>query len=169
VEASDRDFWRLVATARNPERLFRVRSNKYCAYYAGHFPDGTQVLIGRRRAEKILVLSFAEWGGLCDVHRRVLPPFDQLPEEAHLAVNDAEFHQYLRKEFGFSPGLVHVQQFQVADEACGFWVGPLPWHVNQFLAELEQHTPDEQAEFRESIRQFIERGVCVLDWGNDWS
>jgi hypothetical protein len=154
--------------ARDPERLFPVRSNKYCAFYAGHLPDGKQVLIGRWAAEKILVLSFSKWGGLYDIQRRKLPSFRQPPEERHLDVNDAEFHEYLRKEFGFTPGLVRVQQFLVADDDCGFWVGPLPWHMNQTLTELEEYTPQEQAEYQESIRQFIGRCVCVLDWGNDW-
>jgi hypothetical protein len=168
VEASDQDFWRLVAAARNPERLFPVRSNKYCAFYADHLPEGTQVLIGRTAAEKILVLSFSKWGGLYGIQRRKLPPFRHPPEERHLHVNDAELHEYLRKDFGLRPGLVRVQQFLVADDDCGFWVGPLPWHVNQFLAAPKEYTPEEQSEHRESIRQFIARGVCGLDWANDW-
>src|SRR5215472_8323470 len=96
--ASGQDFWRLVAAARDPERLFPVRSNKYCDFYAGRLPDGTQVLIGRAGAEKILVLSFSEWGGLTDIRRSELPPFGRPPEEPHLDVNDAEFHEYLREE-----------------------------------------------------------------------
>jgi hypothetical protein len=168
MEASDQDFWRLVAAARNPERLFAVRSNKYCAFYAGHCPDGTQVLIGRTAAEKILVLSFSEWGGVYGIQRRTLPSFRQPPEESHLDVNDVEFHHYLRKEFGFTAGLVRVLQFLVSDDDCGFWVGPLPWHFNQFLAAPEKSTTEEQAEFRETIRQFIARDVSVLAWENDW-
>jgi hypothetical protein len=168
MQTSDHDFWCLVARARDPERLFPIRSNKSCAFYAGHLPDSTQVLIGRWGAEKVLVLSFSQWGGLYDVHRRDLPPFLQPPEEPLLEVNDSEFHEYLREEFGFTPGLVRVRQFLVADDECGFWVGPLPWHYNEFLAAPEEHTPEVQAEYRDTIRQFIARGVCVLDWGNDW-
>jgi hypothetical protein len=168
MDVSDRDFWRLVAAARNPERLFPVRSNKYCAFYAGHLPDGTQILIGRTAAEKLLILSFSKGGGLYDIQRRKLPPFRHPPEEAHLDVNNAELHDYLRKEFGFRPGLVRVQQFLVADDDYGFWVGPLPWHVNQFLEAPEEHTPEAQANYRESVCQFIARDVCVLDWANDW-
>jgi hypothetical protein len=168
MEANDHDFWRLVATARDPERLYPVRSNKYCAFYAGHLPDGTQVLIGRIAAERILILFFGKSGVLYDIQRKRLPPFRRPPEKQHLDVNDAEFHEYLRKELGFRPGLVRVQQFVVGDDDCGFSVGPLPWHVNQSLAALQERTPEQQAEFREDIRQFIARGVCVLDWGNDW-
>src|SRR5262245_19321247 len=131
MEAKDQDFWQLVAAARNPERLFAVRSNKYCAFYAGHAPHEMQVLIGRTTGEKVLVLLFSKWGGLYDIQRRNLPAFREPPEERHLDVNDAEFHGYLKQEFGFTPGLVRVQQFLVADDDCGFWVGPLPWHMNQ--------------------------------------
>jgi hypothetical protein len=168
MKAKDQDFWRLVAAARDPERLFSVRSNKYCAFYAGHAPDEMQVLIGRTLAEKVLVLFFSKSGGLYDIQRRKLPLFKKRPEKRHLHVNDAEFHAYLKQEFGFRPGLVRVAPFLVADDDCGFWVGPLPWHMNQTLAQLEEYTPEEQAEYRESIRQFIARRVCVLDWGNDW-
>jgi hypothetical protein len=171
MATSDQEFWRLVATARNPERLFPVRSNKFCAFYAGHLPDAMQVLIGRTAAEKILVLSFGRWGVLYNVHRRALPPFRQPPEAPHLEVNDVEFHDYLRKELGFTPGLVRVQQFRVSDDDCGFWVGPFPWHFDRFLARPEEYGPEdieEQAQYRERIREFIARGVCVLDWGNDW-
>ena len=171
MQASDQDFWRLVSAARNPERLFPVRSNKYCAFYAGHLPDGAQVLIGRTAAEKILVLSFSKWGGLYDIHRRKLPSFQQPPEAPHLNVNDMEFHEYLLNELGFKPGLVRVEQFSVSDDECGFWVGPLPWHFNKFLERPEEYgseQSEEQSQYREGIRQFIARGVCVLDWGNDW-
>ncbi len=61
-----------------------------------------------------------------------------------------------------------MQQFQVRDDDCGFSLGQLPWHVNQSLAALQESTPEEQAEFRKNIRQYIARGVGVLDWGNDW-
>lgn len=168
MEANNYDFWHLVGTARNPERLFPVRSNKHFGFYAGHLSDGTQVLIGRTRAERILVLVFSKWGGLHDIRRGKLPEFRKPSEEQHLDVNDAEFHDHLQTEFGFKPGLVHVQQFLVADDDCGFWVGPLPWHYNQFLAAPEEYAPEERAEYQENIRKFIARGVCVLDWGNDW-
>ena len=47
-----------------------------------------------------------------------------------------------RTEFGFLPGLVRVQHFQVGDDNCGFSLGPLPrsWHVNQSLAALQERT-----------------------------
>jgi hypothetical protein len=145
-----------------------VTARKYFGFYAGHLPDDMQALIGRWGAEKILVLSFSKWGDVYDIQRRTLPPFGNPPEEPHLDVNDAEFHNYLRQEFGFQPGLVRVHQFVVADDECGIWVGPLPWADNQFLAAPEEYTPEEQAERRESIREFLARDVCVLDWGNDW-
>ncbi len=168
MEASNQEFWRLVAVARNPSRLYSVRSNKYCSFYAGHLPDGSQVLIGRTAAEKILALYFSKRGGLYDIQRRTLPRFEAIPEEPHLDVNDADFHDYLRKEFGFQPGLIRVEQFSVADDECGFCVGPLPWHFNEFLNAPEDHTAEEQAQYRQFICEFIARGVCVVDWGNDW-
>src|SRR5262245_5245841 len=122
MPADDREFYRLVAEARDPERLFPIQTNKYHGYYAGHLPDGTQVLVGRIRAEKILVLYFSKWGGLYDILRRKLAQFRRPPEAQHLAVNDSEFLDYLHKEFGFRPGLVRVQQFLVADDECGFSV-----------------------------------------------
>ena len=83
-------------------------------------------------------------------------------------MNDAEFREHLRQEFGFASGLVRVQQFSLVDDDYGFWVGPLPFHYDQFLTAPEEYTREEQAEHRESIREFIARGVCVLGWCNDW-
>jgi len=166
--AADDDFYRLVADARNPDRLFAVQSNKYHGFYAGSLSDGMQVLVGRTGAEKILVLLFSKWGGLYDIQREELPPFQRPPEKDHLDLNDAEFHGYLLKMFGFTPGVVRIQQFLVADDDCGFWLGPLPWHFNQFLAAPNDYTAEEQADYREMIRDFLGRGQCVLDWGNTW-
>jgi hypothetical protein len=168
MKAEGEEFYRRIAEARNPDRLFSIRSNKYCDFYAGFLPDAMQILIGRTRAEKILALFFGKSGGLYDIQRKKLPQFQQTPEEPQLDVNDAEFHEYLREEFGFQSGLIRVQQFLVADDDCGFWVGPLPWHFNQFLNTTEEYTYEEQSDYREIIRQFIEREVCVLSWGNDW-
>jgi hypothetical protein len=165
---ADDDFYRLVAEARNPERVFAVQTNKRQGFYAGFLSDGTQVLIGRTGTEKILVLLFSKWGGLYDIRREKLPCFEKPPENDYLDLNDAEFHEYLLKEFGFMPGVVRIRQFLVADDSCGFWVGPLPWHFNQFLAAPNEYTPEEQVNYREMIRAFIGRGQCVLDWENDW-
>ena len=168
MDASNQDFWRLVAMARNPFRLFAIRSNKYHSFYAGHLPDGLQALIGRTRDKSILLISFSTWGALYNIQRITLPQFQHPPEELHQFVNDTEFHKKLEMEFGFKPGLVRVQQFLVSDDECGFSVGPFPGYIDQFLEAPEQDTPDEQAECYEQVRQFIARGVCVLNWGNDW-
>jgi hypothetical protein len=63
MEAADQDCWQLVATAQDPERLFPVRSNQYCAFYADHLPDGTQVLVGRTAGERIVIVFFGKWTG----------------------------------------------------------------------------------------------------------
>jgi hypothetical protein len=168
MSTPENGFWRMVAEARRPDRLFAVRSNNVCGFYAGLLADGSQVLIGRSGAEKILLVLFNKGGDLSDVRRHPLPRFRRPPERRHREVNDAEFHDYLLQEFGFRPGLVQVHRFAIADEKCIFAVDALPWHVNQSLAELAEWTVKEQAEFRKDIRQFIERGVCVLHWRNDW-
>jgi hypothetical protein len=61
-----------------------------------------------------------------------------------------------------------VVSFLVSDDNCGFWVGPLPWHFNEFLATPEKYSAEEQSEYPEMIRSFILRGGHVLDWANDW-
>src|SRR5262245_55349658 len=106
---ADDDFYRLVAEARNPERVFAVQSNKSQGFYAGSLSDGSQVLIGRTGAEAILVLLFSKRGGLYDIRRVKLPPFGRPPEKDYQDLNDHEFHEYLLKEFGFTPGVVRIQ------------------------------------------------------------
>lgn len=148
------DFYRLVAEARNPDRLFAIRSSPRNGYFAGSQADGTQVLVGKWR-ENLLVLSFSKWGGLYDIRREKLPA-------------ETDLHGFLSRELKITPGLVRVRQFLVSDDDCGFWVGPLPWSFNEFLAAETEYTPDERVEYPRMIREFISRGDCVLDWANEW-
>jgi hypothetical protein len=169
---ADDDFFRLVADARNPDRLFAVRSNKHKNFYAGFCSSGMQGLVGRWYAEHILVLLFSKEGYLREIRRQKLPQFHTTPEQPYLDVNDGEFHEFLLAEYGFEPGMVRVQQFLVQDEGCGFSVGPLPWEFNRTLAEMlaapEELAEGRWAEDRELIRDFINRGQHVIDWANDW-
>jgi hypothetical protein len=165
---SESDLYRLVAEARNPDRLFSVRTTKENGFYAGHLPDGTQVLVGRTRAEKILLLFFTTSGWLYDIQRRQLPQIRTAPETPYLDVNDAEFHEYLLEQFRFTPRLVRVVGFLVTDDESGFWVGPLPGHFDQFLDAPGKYSAEERSEYPEMIRSFILRGGHVVDWGNDW-
>jgi len=158
-----------VVDAKNPDRLFPVRSNEQYGFYAGRLVDANmQALIGVRSERSVLLLTFANHGALYDIERVELPQFNVPPEGQFLWFNGREFHEFLSREYSFEPNLVRVHRFLVSDDDCGFWVGPLPWHYEQFLAHPLEYSAEEQREYAQQIIRFIDRGAAVLDWGNEW-
>jgi hypothetical protein len=172
VDMVEDDFFRLVANARNPDRLFAVRSNKNKLFYTGSCSGGLQALVGRWYTEHILVLLFSREGYLRDICRQELPQFRLPPEQLYHDINDGEFHELLRAEYGFEAGMVRVRQFMVQDENCVFSVGPLGWGDHQTIAEMLA-SPEGLADqgwdqARELICEFINRGLHIIDWANEW-
>ncbi len=169
VTTTMESIYERVVRARNPDRLFPVRSNERYGFYAGRLvDDSAQALIGLRDDRSMLLLTFTNNGWLYDIARVNLPQFAVPPEDKHLWVNEQEFHEFLFREYSFEPALVRVNRFLVSDDECGFWVGPLPWHFEQFLADPKEYSPEEQREYQQLIIDFIDRDAAVLDWGNEW-
>lgn len=163
-------FYERVIRAKDPNRLFPVRSNKWFEFYAGRLvKDDFQALIGLTPEHSMLLLTFANHGALYDIERVKLPEFDRPPEEQYLLVNNDEFHEFLSREYSFEPAIVRVKQFLVSDEGCEFSVGPLAWHHERFLVNPEDEgPPEEQDRCRQLIIDFLDRSEGVLDWGNEW-
>jgi hypothetical protein len=151
------------------ELLFPVRNAPERYFYAGHLADGRQALIARSVYGRIIAALFDREGELVEVIRQELPSPPVLPDsDGFREVDEDDFHAYLKREFGFSPGLVHVKEFYIAPE--GFAVYQLPWHFQEFLRDPGSllFADEERGVFPRLIEEWQERGEFVLEWGNDF-
>lgn len=104
------------------ERLFPVLGEPARCFHAGHLPDRRQVLVGWGASGTVIVAFFDAGGNLLEVVRRPDYTFE---------VDDDEFEEYLKQEFGFTPGLIRIKEFHIAGE--DFAVYPLPKLFQAFM------------------------------------
>ncbi len=152
-----------------PDRLYPVRSNKYYGFYAGQLPDMRQALAALDSSKNLLVVIFDRGGNVVDVQRKSLAASLNLPpEEWYMTVNDAELHEYLHNQFGFTPELIRVKAFLVPEE--GLSVHAFPSHYDVFLADPMERVFDDfdRENYPGMIRGWIAEKAFVLDWGNDY-
>src|SRR6266849_369882 len=98
------------------DKLFPIQSAPERDFYAGHLPGGRQALIARSVYPKIVVAVFDSGGSLFDVVRRDLPCPQVDGKPLLREVDEDEFHEYLKREFGFTPGLVRIKAFCIPEE-----------------------------------------------------
>jgi hypothetical protein len=153
----------------NGDLLFPVRSAPERYFYAGHLPEGRQALIARSVYGQIIAAIFDAGGNLMQVIRQELPSPPVLPGSVHFREADEDrLQEYLRHEFGFSPGLIRVKEFCIPGEEFAVY------HLPQLYQEFQENpnSPAVDAVDREAlpevIRQWNEGGQFVLEWGNDF-
>ncbi len=149
--------------------LFPIRSAPERYFYAGHCPEGRQALIARSVYGQLIAAIFDVGGNLMQVIHQELPSPPVLPATGEIReVDEDDFQQYLRREFGFSPGLIRIKEFRVPQAL--FAVYHLPQHYRGFLEN--PNSPAFDDELREAfpglIRQWNEWGQFVLECGNDF-
>ncbi len=106
--------------------------------------------------------------GIAEVIRKDLPSSLLLP--GYMAgcyeVDEVEFHEYLLKEFGFTPGLIRVREFHLPEEMLAVY--RFPELFQDFLKNPIDPTIDE--ELRQSLPGRIDlwqkEERFVLQWGN---
>ncbi len=153
------------------ERTFPVKSSKWYGFYAGTLPRKRQGLLALDVGNTLLVAVFDARGNFLEEQQLSLEGIlQQPPEEQYLAVNDAELHEYLRREFGFRPGLVRVKEFGTSR---GLSVHLLPHHYQEYVEAPDAMTEESWGQedvdhWPLSIQGWIDRGDFVLDWGNDY-
>jgi hypothetical protein len=149
--------------------LFPIRGAPERCFYAGHLPDGRQALIAWGFSGQLMVAAFDGDGKLVEVTCRELPDPLTLPESGETVsiYDDEGFQEYLRQDFGFSPGLIRVEEFRIPGE--GLAVYHLPRHYQDFLRD--PNGPDFGDEERRAlpglIRDWLERGQFVLEEGHN--
>jgi uncharacterized protein (TIGR02996 family) len=155
----------LACVERPFERRFPLRGEVGYGLYAGRLPAGRQALAAVA-GRGLLLLVFDAEGGLLEVQERnlegvlVRPPTKAMWRGYH----EGELQQYLRKEFGFELGLIHVKAFGVEGDPAV--------HVYHHTDILEN--PDDPPDWvsREedcaSLHRWLEGGNFVIDWGNNY-
>jgi hypothetical protein len=149
--------------------LFPIRSAPERYFYAGHLPDGRQALIARSVYGQLIAAICDGGGNLTQVVHQELPSPPVLPDSGEIReVDEDEFREYLRREFGFSPGLIRIKEFHIPEGM--FAVYHLPPHYREFLENPNGPSFDEEERqaFPGLIRQWNECGQFVLEWGDDF-
>jgi len=151
------------------ERLFQIQTCQRHGYYAGHFPNRTQALIGQSFKGMIVIAVFDLGGNLLKVTRRNLPTnLLTARPVAGYDVDEFGFQQFLIREFGFRMGAIRVRPFQMPEERLG--VLPLPEHFEEFLKHPDDSslTEVEREEYPELISKWIDSGSFILECGNSY-
>ena len=153
----------------NGDLLFPIYSAPERYFYAGHMSHGCQALIARSVYGQMIAVIFDGRGNLMQVIRQELPSPPVLPDSREIReVDEDDFQEYLRREFGFSPGLIRIKEFRIPEEM--FAVYHLPQHYREFLENPNSPAFDDEQRkaFPGLIRQWNEWGQFVLEWGNDY-
>jgi hypothetical protein len=83
-------------------------------------------------------------------------------------VEEDEFHEYLRQEFGFTPDVIHIREFRLPQDELAVY--RLPEFYQEFLND--PNGPDFDEDLRQYLPGQIDRwrteGRFVLQWGNDF-
>jgi hypothetical protein len=173
LELKPHRWWRravrVMQRETNGDLLFPIRSVPERYFYAGHLPEGRQVLIARSVYGQMIAAIFDSGGNLIQVIHQELPSPPVLPDSGEIReVDDGDFQEFLRREFGFSPGLIRIKEFRIPQDR--FAVYHLPQHYREFLENPNSQAFDEEE--REAIpgliHQWNEWGQFVLEWGNDF-
>jgi hypothetical protein len=153
----------------NGDLLFPIRSEPAYYFYAGHLPGGRQALIARSVYGALIVAVFDGGGNLVQVIHRELPSPPVLRDSGEIReVDERDFRKYLRREFGYAPGLIRIKEFRLPQEMLAVY--HLPQHYREFLEDPNSPVfDDEQRQsFPGLIREWHEEGQFVLEWGNDY-
>lgn len=149
--------------------LFPIRSDPDRYFYAGHLSHLRQALLARSVYGQLIAAIFGPGGNLVEVVRRDLPSPPVFPDSGSFQeVDEDDFADYLQHQFGFSPGLIRIQEFCIRPEM--FTVYHLPDMYREFLQNPNSPAIDEdqRAAFPRLIQEWLEQGQFVLEWGNDY-
>ena len=139
------------------DRLYPIKSNKGYGFFTGRLADGRQALVTCGIQKKLCAYLFSTEGDYLGVERRE-PKLIAEPEELGAATNDRELHDYLAKEFGFTPDLIRVKEFDEPAELVS--INPLPRYLDESELDDESYLVD--------LRQWVEDGAFVLITWNDY-
>jgi hypothetical protein len=155
-----------LETARSPDRLYPILTDRRCDFYAGRTAEGRQLLAGEW-CPNLVVGLFDDAGNLHETHYR------RIEEKG-------EVEQRLREWYGSTPGLIRVKRFRIApapDQPInrlqlaligepGLAIAPFPLTWTECYGEPADF-PADDPDYLEMVRGWIERGNFALFWGNE--
>jgi hypothetical protein len=144
--------------------LFPINGEPARYFYAGSLPEGRQTLIARFLDGEILVVVFDANGELGQAIRHELPSPPVIPDCAYgREVDEAQFAEYLKEQFGFTPGQIRVREFRLP--WGGLAVHRLPERYQKFLRNPDDPDLDmeERVTFQTRIEEWERAGLFVLE------
>jgi uncharacterized protein (TIGR02996 family) len=154
------------------ERLFPLWEDLGHSLYAGRLSGDRHGLVAvpYHETEPIILTMFGADGRRLAVQRR--GPLSRLlarkPDRTYETYNREELLEYLRREFGFEPALIHVREF-TTDEGLAVHLWP---YFAECLANPDEigppSTEEEWRELGEQAWRWLAKGNFVIDWGNDY-
>jgi uncharacterized protein (TIGR02996 family) len=157
-----------VAWVQRPfERLFPIRECS-AGLYAGRLPGGRQGLFAfQYHGKYVIAAQFNSDGNLIDAQQRNLIG-NLVPagyQGAWVYEHEQEMRDYLRREFGFEPGLIHIKEFSTESGLAVYL-----FHDTEILED-----PDAWAEGPDSdldigppgLTDWMEAGNFVILFGDD--
>jgi hypothetical protein len=156
---------RLVSEAHRPDRRFQIRSEKYHGFYAGHLPDGEQMLVTCNRIGELRSFFFSGDGDYLGMRRRT--PETLRPEgEVGLDLHVRQLHEILAAEYGFAPGLIRVKEFEEPEALVS--VAPLPAYLEEFARDPKCEPEERWPALVEELKRWVLEGDFVLNTFNDY-
>jgi hypothetical protein len=149
--------------------MFPVRTCQRHGFYAGQLRGGRNALIGQIVTGHIIVVVFDAGGHLLKVIRRALPTrLLTARDVAGYHVDEEGFQDYLRREFGYQPGLIRVQEFRLPEELLAVY--HMPEHYEDFLKNPNDPSfaDWERQQYPALINRWIAEGSFILEWGNSF-
>jgi hypothetical protein len=148
------------------QELFQVKPQGH-SFYPGKLPGNRQALIGQSTYGTIDVAVFDPGGHLQRVFKKDLPTrlLTERPVSGY-DIDEEEFQQYLKRELGFTSGMIRIREFRLPEERFGVY--RLHDYFERFLKNPydPRFTDKDREEYPSQINKWIESGWFILEWGN---
>ncbi len=159
----DDEVRELVAHATRPERRYPVKTNADYGFYAGSLTNGRQALATLDVQLLFEIAFFDVTGEFVGEEKRDLAGRWPIPAHGYPEINQAELHEYLRNEFGFTPATIRVEWFETE---YGVKIQPLTYWMQRWVTDPTSHDDPERA--LKLLRKWVENEEFVLLFGNDY-
>jgi hypothetical protein len=146
------------------EMLFPINGEPARYFYAGSLPEGRQALIGRSLDGEMVVAVFDFKGELQQVIHHELPSPPVIPDCPYgREVNEVQFAEYLKKQFGFAAGPIRVREFRLSGGELAVY--RFPERYQKFLKDPSDPDFDmeERIAFPTLIEDWKRAGLFVLE------
>lgn len=156
-------------------RLYPIAADFRLRLFAGHLPDGTQVFADVYEGTTARLFHFTPAGEQTDIRELSLPSeCCRLPEDKHGWEHTDRVKEYLRREMGFTPGLIRIRDLD--DPAEMFSIQPDSGCAEECMGRAddptirpeEEEDPDKTMGNAERVAYWLKHGAYVFLCGNDW-